>query len=109
MHLKPIAVVAIFIVVAAVPVASEEAAAPAAPSDWHYTAVLYGWLAGLDGTIGFGDEFQEPVNATFEDLLNYVDFAMAGHFEAKNRTAVLLTDVSYTALRCLYIFIIQSH
>jgi hypothetical protein len=81
--------------VAAAPVASEE---PAAPSDWHYTAVLYGWLAGLEGTIGFGDVLQEPVSATFEDLLGYVDFAMAGHFEAKNRSAVLLTDVSYTAL-----------
>jgi hypothetical protein len=83
------------LVLAAVPVASEE---PAAPSEWRYDAVLYGWLAGLEGTIGFGDALQEPISATFEDLLNYVDFALAGHFEAKNRSAVLLTDVSYTNL-----------
>ena len=83
MHLKPIALVAVFMVVIAAPVASEE---PAEPSEWHYIAVLYGWLTGLEGTIGFGDQFQEPVEATFDDLLNYVDFSMAGHFEAKNRS-----------------------
>ncbi len=95
MHLKPIALVAVFLVVIAAPVASEE---PAEPSEWHYIAVLYGWLAGLEGTIGFGNQLEEPVSATFEDLAGYVDFAMAGHFEAKNPKMVLLADLAYTDL-----------
>jgi hypothetical protein len=59
---------------------------------------VYGWLAGLEGTIGIGDQLQQPVDATFQDLFEFVNFAMAGHFEAKNEKAVFLTDLSYTSL-----------
>lgn len=93
--MKPITVIVMFMVLTAVPAASQE---PADSSNWHYDAVVYGWLAGLEGTIGFGDIVQEPVEATFDDILGFVDFALAVHFEARNRKAVILTDISYTDL-----------
>jgi hypothetical protein len=71
------------------------AAAPVVAGEWKYDYVLYGWLTGLEGTIGVVDLAEEPVDATFDDLLGYVDFAMAGHFEAKGTTALLVMDVAY--------------
>ena len=101
MQIKILAMIVVLFVTAAAPAATQAPASsdePEATSQWRYNAVIYGWLAGLDGTVGFGDALQEPVSVTFEDLLGFVDFAMAGHFEAKNRSAVLLTDISYTNL-----------
>lgn len=63
--------------------------------EWKYDAVLYAWLTGLEGTIGVADVVQQPVSASFDDLLEYVDFAMAGHFEAKDSRMVLITDIAY--------------
>lgn len=71
------------------------ATAPVAAEEWKYDFVLYGWLTGLEGTIGVLNVAEEPVDASFDDLLGYVDFALAGHFEAKQATTVLLTDVAY--------------
>jgi hypothetical protein len=85
----------IIMVLAVTPAVSDE---PVEPAGWNYHAVLYGWLAGLEGTMGFGDRFQEPVDATFEDLLGFVDFAMAGRFEAIHRRLALFADVSYIDL-----------
>jgi hypothetical protein len=73
-------------------------AVPAAADDWKFDAVLYGWLAGLDGTIGVADVADAPVDATFSDLAGFVDFAMAGHFEAKNATALVIADLAFTGL-----------
>jgi hypothetical protein len=69
-----------------------------AADDWTYEVGLYGWLAGLEGTIGVGDKVEEPVEATFDDLVGYVDFALAGHFEARGAKTVWLADISYTGL-----------
>jgi hypothetical protein len=68
---------------------------PVHAQDWEYDAALYGWMCGLEGTVGFTDALQRPFDASFEELLDYVDFAMAGHFEAKNPRAVLITDIAY--------------
>jgi len=68
---------------------------PARAADWKFDSALYGWLTGLEGTIGIGNAVQQPVSASFSELLEYVDFAMAVHFEAKNPQLVLLADVAY--------------
>lgn len=52
--------------------------------EWKKEFMLYGWLAGLEGTVGIGDVGSAPVSATFDDLWGFVDFAMAGHAEIKN-------------------------
>jgi hypothetical protein len=70
-------------------------AAPAHSEDWNYNASLYGWMCGLEGTIGFTDALQRPFDASFEELLDYVDFAMATHLEANNPRIVLIGDIAY--------------
>jgi len=69
-----------------------------AAEDWHYEVGIYGWLAGIEGTIGVADVAEEPVDATFDDLLSHVDFAMAGHFEARGTKVVWIADIAYTGL-----------
>lgn len=73
-------------------------AAAGATEDWTYQVGLYGWLAGLEGTIGFAEIVEEPVSLNFDDLMGYVDFALAGHFEARGPKTVYLADISYTGL-----------
>jgi hypothetical protein len=73
-------------------------AAPAAAGEWDYNLVLYGWLAGLEGTIGVDTVAEEPVDASFDDLAGFVDFAMAGHFEARSVKSLFVTDIAYTGL-----------
>ena len=68
---------------------------PAHAEEWKYDATIYFWLTGLEGEMGIGDAVTAPVGATFSDLLNFVDFAMAGHVEAKNPRVVLVTDLAY--------------
>jgi hypothetical protein len=75
------------------------AAAPVAAEGWEQELVLYAWLAGLEGTIGIGDVAQAPVDASFDDLAGFLDFAMAVHFEAKNMKNIFVADVSYVGLR----------
>jgi len=69
-----------------------------AAGDWSHEIGLYGWLAGLDGTIGIGDVAEQPVSATFDDLAGFVDFAMALHYEGRGAKTLFITDVSYIGL-----------
>ena len=74
-------------------------AAPAATAgDWTHDLALYGWFSGLEGTIGVADAVSQEVNATFDDLSGYVDFAMAGHYEARGPKSVYVADISYVGL-----------
>lgn len=70
-------------------------AAVPAHAETKYNLVWYGWLTGLEGEMGIGDAATFPVTASFEELLDYVDFASAVHFEAQEPRAVLITDVAY--------------
>jgi len=42
---------------------------------------LYLWLAGIDGSMGFGRVNDVPIHATVSDLASYLDFSMAAYFE----------------------------
>ena len=72
--------------------------AAGAAEGWSNEVALYGWMAGLEGTIGIGDVAEEDVSASFDDLLGYLDFALAGHYEARGPKSVFLADISYTGL-----------
>ena len=74
------------------------ASAANATENWTYELGLYGWLAGLEGTNGFAEVVEDPLSATCDDLAGYVDFALAGHFEARGPRTVYLADISYTGL-----------
>jgi hypothetical protein len=68
---------------------------PVRAEGWENELGFYGWFAGIDGTIGRGQVTDVPVSATFSDLASYLDFAMAGYFEARKPTFILQADVSY--------------
>ena len=59
---------------------------------------IYGWFTGLKGTIGVADIAEQPVDATFDDLANYVDFALAGRWEGRSESTIFMADVSYNNL-----------
>jgi len=68
-----------------------------AQSDWKYSASIYGWFAGIDGTVGLATK-EIQVDATPSDLFNNLDFTMGGHFEARTTKVSLIADVFYMGL-----------
>lgn len=74
------------------------AASAGASGEWSQEIGIYGWFSGLKGTMGVGDVAEQSVDATFDDLAGFVDFAMALHYEARSPKSLFLVDVSYTGL-----------
>ena len=68
-----------------------------AQSDWNYSASIYGWFAGIDGTVGVAT-LEQKIDATPGDLFNNLDFTMGGNFEARNSKVTLIADVFYMGL-----------
>jgi len=59
---------------------------------------IYMWLAGLDGSMGFGQVSDVPVNASFSDIAGYLDFSMAGYFESRHPKWIIGTDIFWVKL-----------
>lgn len=68
-----------------------------AQSDWKYSASLYGWFAGIDGTVGVATA-EKQVDATPSDLFKNLEFTAGGHFEARNPYVSLIADIFYMGL-----------
>lgn len=68
-----------------------------AQSDWKYDAALYGWLAGIDGTIGLANQDQQ-FQASVSDILKNLTFSAGGHFEARNPQMTFILDIFYAGL-----------
>jgi len=66
-------------------------------SDWKYNASLYGWFAGIDGTVGVATA-EKQVDATPSDLFQNLEFTGGGHFEARNPEVSLIADIFYMGL-----------
>ena len=86
------------IVTAATAIVMALSALPALAGGWNYDAALYGWFSGLDGTVGVGRLGDQPVEASISELADYLDFTVAGNFEARNAKVVLMTDIFYVNL-----------
>jgi len=69
-----------------------------AQSNWKYDAALYGWFAGMEGTVGVANQ-QEQFQATVGDLLKNLTFTAGGYFEARNPKVSLLLDVFFVGLK----------
>lgn len=71
--------------------------ASAQSSEWDYTATLYGWFAGLDAQI---ETNQGTINADLssKDVLEDLDAALMGAFEARRGPWSLVLDGVYTKL-----------
>jgi hypothetical protein len=68
-----------------------------AQSNWEYKTSIYGWFAGIDGTIGVAT-VEQNVDAKPGDLLKNLDFTMGGNFEARDSAITLIADVFYMGL-----------
>jgi hypothetical protein len=69
-----------------------------AQSEWKYDVGLYGWFAGMEGTVGVANQ-QQQFQATVGDLLKNLTFTAGGHFEARNPKISLILDVFYVGLK----------
>ena len=68
----------------------EIAPAPISEDSWQFSITPYGWLAGLDGTVGIGGNVAD-VDASFGDVLDALDMTMMLSLEArKGRWGFLL-------------------
>ena len=85
-------------------VASLAAIAPATsraetPDEWHYGATIYVWLPEIGGTTGFpAGSGGSSVEVTASDILNALNFAFMGAFQAQKGRWGLATDVNYLDL-----------
>lgn len=68
-----------------------------AQSDWDFNASLYGWFAGIDGTVGVAIG-EEQINATPSDLFQNLTFTAGGHFEARNHVISVIADLFFMGL-----------
>jgi hypothetical protein len=58
---------------------------------WQYAASIYLWGAGIDATTARGAD----VNVNFETLINNLNMAFMGNFEARRNKWSVLADVVY--------------
>jgi hypothetical protein len=72
--------------------------APPPPTEqgWQFRFAPYLWAQSLDGTAGVG--LTGDVDVSFNDILDDLDFAFMGAFEARHGRWGILADVSYAEL-----------
>jgi hypothetical protein len=59
--------------------------------------ILYGWLAGMDGTVGVGP-IEGEVDASFSDILDQLDAVLAVYYETWGEEAGFYLDAMYVRL-----------
>jgi len=68
------------------------------PDDtWHVNLSPYLWLAGMNGTVGFGGRAVQ-VNQSFRDLFSNLNVGVMGLSEVRRGPISLLTDLMYIRL-----------
>ena len=70
--------------------------APAA-SPWSCRVSIYGWVEALNGDAGIRG-FDVPVNITFSEILQNLDFAFMGALEIKRGRWGFLADINYATI-----------
>lgn len=82
---------ALFAMLLSLPATAGTTAMPAGPepvmttttdAGWEFTLGLYGWGAGLDGTLGVAG-FTAPVDLSFSDILDTLDMTVMGAAELR--------------------------
>ena len=98
-----LALVAGLAVLAATPVAAQTAAAPAAaaqPEDgaWRFAFTPYLWATSQKGEASFKGIPPQPIELSFGDIWENLDFAALGTFEAHNGRWGVATDLVFMNL-----------
>ncbi len=79
----------------AIPVASET---EEGGSGWEFGGSIYLFAPALEGTIGVGSAPPASIDASFSDILDYLDFAFMAVGEARRDRFGILGDFLYTKL-----------
>lgn len=98
--MKKLAVVLIALAMFHTPVMAQESGDGFMGSgDRTWSLGFYLWGTGMEGNIGIGNN-TVPVDLSFSDILDELDFALFGHLEWHSRTSNLgfMTDLSYLKL-----------
>lgn len=70
---------------------------PPPVDEWEFRLQPYGWLTGIDGTIG-PDGFPSDIDAGFDDVFDVLDMAAALQFEARRGRWGFMVDAFYAEL-----------
>jgi hypothetical protein len=69
------------------------------PDEWRYAATIYAWLPDMGGSTKFPEgSGGSSVEVTASDILNALNFAFMGAFQAQKGRWGLATDVNYLDL-----------
>lgn len=73
-------------------------AATAMDERWHFFVAPYLWASGLSGTVGVNGIVAVPVDLSFGDAMESLDFAFLGRFEGRKDRLGFGLDVAYLNL-----------
>ncbi|MHC4140638.1 MAG: hypothetical protein ACYSUF_01740 [Planctomycetota bacterium] len=66
---------------------------------WNFYGAVYGWLAGVNGTVALGPVSDIPVDVPFGDIIDNVDIGLSLHLEVQQaRGWTFLGDVFFVDL-----------
>jgi hypothetical protein len=89
---------ALAVLLAAPSVWAQTSAYAADDEQWHFAIAPYFWGSGVEGMVSFLGLPEQPVEASFSDVLDNLDFGLLGHFEARKGRWGFGTDLVYLNL-----------
>ena len=90
---------ALVVILALVWTTAPASAQDASDSGWEFYATVYGWLPGLElSTHAQGPVPPTSVDMSISDVIQSLDLAVQGAFEARNDRLIGLIDVNYFSL-----------
>jgi hypothetical protein len=94
------AIAAAFVLATAVPPWARAQTGPTAAMDgqWHFGVTPYAWFTGIKGDLSVKGVSRVPVDASFSDLWDNLDFFFAGHLEGRKDRFGFGLDLSYNNL-----------
>ena len=78
--------------------ARAQSSATALDDRWHFFVAPYLWGSGMEGTVGVNGPISVPVDLSFGDALENLDFAFLGRLEGRKNRAGFGLDVAYMNL-----------
>ena len=85
-------------VLLAVPAAAQASAAAADDSKWHFALTPYVWGMSAKGTVSFKGIPEQPVEASFGDIVSNLNFGFLGRTEGRKGRVGFATDLTYMNL-----------
>ena len=88
------------VLVMALPTWAQDQGGPRVAMDgqWHFSVTPYMWFTGIEGDVSVRDLARIPVDASFSDLWDNLDFALAGRLEGRKDRFGFGFDFTYNNL-----------